>query len=134
MPELEITGLREADAHTLLDSVTHAGLDRGIRARIVAETRGNPLALLELPRGLTATGLAGGLGLLNAETLPGRIEQSFLGRVERLPEQTRRLLLVAAAEPVGDPALCGVPPFGSASTRRRLSRAARTGCSRSTTG
>jgi DNA-binding CsgD family transcriptional regulator len=105
LPELEINGLREADAHTLLDSVTHAGLDRGIRARIVAETRGNPLALLELPRGLTATGLAGGLGLLNAETLPGRIEQSFLGRVERLPEQTRRLLLVAAAEPAGDPAL-----------------------------
>jgi DNA-binding CsgD family transcriptional regulator len=105
LPQLEVIGLRDADAHTLLDSITHSGLDRRIRDRIVAETGGNPLALLELPRGLTTTGIAGGLGLLNAETLPGRIEQSFLARVEKLPEQTRRLLLVAAAEPLGDPAL-----------------------------
>ena len=105
LPELEVTGLRDADAHALLSSVTHVRLDRNIRDRIVAETKGNPLALLELPRGLTMTQMAGGLGLLNADTLPGQIEQSFLKRIEALPEQTRLLLLVAAAEPVGDPVL-----------------------------
>ena len=71
----------------------------------MAETRGNPLALLELPRGLTVTQMAGGFGLLQAGTLPGRIEQSFLTRIEALPADSRLLLLVAAAEPVGDPAL-----------------------------
>ena len=103
LPELEVTGLRDADAHALLNSVTHVRLDQRIRDRIVAETKGNPLALLELPRGLTMTQMAGGLGLLNADTLPGQIERSFLNRIEALPEQTRLLLLVAAAEPIGDP-------------------------------
>ncbi|WP_405947790.1 AAA family ATPase [Streptomyces prunicolor] len=105
LPELKVTGLGDADAHTLLDSVTHTRLDQDIRDRLVAETRGNPLALLELPRGLTVTQLAGGFGLLNGDTLPGRIEQSFLSRIEGLPDETRLLLLIAAAEPVGDPAL-----------------------------
>ena len=105
LPELEVSGLGDADARALLDSVTHSRLDQRIRDRIVAETEGNPLALLELPRGLTMTQLAGGFGLLRADTLPGRIEQSFLTRIEALPEATRLLLLVAAAEPVGDPAL-----------------------------
>ncbi|MFB4317735.1 AAA family ATPase [Actinomadura sp. 21ATH] len=105
LPELEITGLSDADAHTLLDSVTFGRLDQHVRARIVTETRGNPLALLELPRGLTVTQLAGGFGLLRADTLPSRIEESFLTRIAGLPEQARLLLLIAAAEPVGDPAL-----------------------------
>jgi DNA-binding CsgD family transcriptional regulator len=105
LPGLEITGLGEADAHALLDSAARAGLDQHIRDRIVAEARGNPLALLELPRELTVTQLAGGFGLPHTGTLPNRIEQSFLKRVEELPEQTRLLLLVAAAEPVGDPTL-----------------------------
>ncbi len=105
LPELEVTGLRDADARALLDSVTHARLDQRIRDRIVAETQGNPLALLELPRGLTTTQMAGGLGLLRSDTLPGRIEDSFLTRIAALPEPTRQLLLVAAADPVGDPAL-----------------------------
>jgi DNA-binding CsgD family transcriptional regulator len=105
LPELEVAGLPDAEAHTLLNSVTHARLDQPISARIVAETRGNPLALIELPRGLSVTQMAGGLGLLDADTLPGRIERSFLERVRELPSQTRLLLLVAAAEPVGDPAL-----------------------------
>jgi DNA-binding CsgD family transcriptional regulator len=105
LAELEVTGLRDADAHALLNSVTQVRLDRHIRDRIVAETKGNPLALLELPRGLTATQMAGGLGLLDADSLPGQIEQSFLARIQELPEQTRLLLLVAAAEPVGDPDL-----------------------------
>ena len=80
-------------------------LDERVRDRIVAETRGNPLALLELPRGLTATQLAGGFGLPARTALPGRIEESFLRRLDALPEEARRLLLVAAAEPVGDPLL-----------------------------
>ena len=71
----------------------------------MAETRGNPLALLELPRGLSATQLAGGLGLLGAQALSGRIEESFVARLDELPKDSRLLLLVAAAEPVGDPLL-----------------------------
>ncbi|MFG1991928.1 hypothetical protein ACGFJ7_18315 [Actinoplanes sp. NPDC048988] len=107
LPELEVTGLPEADAHLLLGSVTHAPLDRSIRQRIVAETQGNPLALIELPRGLSATRMAGGLGLLDAGALPGQIEESFLARAAELPAPIRLLLLLAAAEPAGDPALVG---------------------------
>ncbi|MFF5083305.1 AAA family ATPase [Actinoplanes sp. NPDC000266] len=105
LPELEVTGLSAADAGALLGSVTHVPLDRDVRDRIVAETHGNPLALIELPRGLSTVQLAGGLGMLGAETLPGQIEESFLGRVGRLPAPARLLLLVAAAEPAGDPGL-----------------------------
>jgi DNA-binding CsgD family transcriptional regulator len=105
LPELEVSGLSDVEARALLDSVTQSRLDQRIRDRIVAETKGNPLALLELPRGLTTTQMAGGFGLLRSDRLPGRIEQSFLTRIEALPDETRQLLLVAAAEPVGDPAL-----------------------------
>ena len=105
LPELEVTGLRAPDSHALLSRVMPAGLDQQIRDRIVAETHGNPLALLELPRGLTVTQMAGGLGLLQPTALPGRIEESFLARIEELPESTRMLLLVASAEPLGDPRL-----------------------------
>ena len=73
--------------------------------RIVAETRGNPLALLELPRGLSAAELAGGFGVSSTQPLSARLEQSFLGRVRSMPDQTQRFLLLAAAEPAGDPAL-----------------------------
>jgi hypothetical protein len=80
-------------------------LDARVRDRLVAETRGNPLALLELPRGLTPAELAGGFGLPGAVPLSGRIEESFRRRVDALPAETRRLLRLAAAEPVGDPLL-----------------------------
>ena len=80
-------------------------LDERVRDRIVAETRGNPLALLELPRGSTARQLAGGFGLVTAQGLVGRIEESFVRRVGTLSDDARGLLLVAAAEPVGDPML-----------------------------
>ncbi|HEX4671298.1 MAG TPA: AAA family ATPase, partial [Solirubrobacteraceae bacterium] len=105
LPELAIEGLPDSDARALLATVIPGILDEGVRERIVAETRGNPLALLELPRGLSAAQLAGGFGLPQVLPLSGRIEESFLRRLEVLPDDTRLLLLVAAAEPVGDPAL-----------------------------
>ena len=104
-PELVVEGLRNGDARALLGSVLRVPLDERVRERLVAETRGNPLALLELPRGLTPAELAGGFGLLDAPGLSGRIEESFRRRLEALPAETQRLLLVAAAEPVGDPVL-----------------------------
>jgi DNA-binding CsgD family transcriptional regulator len=105
LPELEVRRLSDEDARALLSSVVRFRLDEQVRDRIVAETRGNPLALLELPRGLTATQLAGGFGLLGAQGLSGRIQESFVRRLEALPHGARRLLLLAAAEPVGDPLL-----------------------------
>src|SRR3954449_9689851 len=105
LPELEVRGLLRDDARALLGSTVWLRLDAPVRDRIVAETHGNPLALLELPRGLTATQLAGGFGLIEAQGLAGRIEESFVRRVETLSDDGRRLLLVAAAEPVGDPLL-----------------------------
>ena len=105
MPELEVRGLSDRDARALLGSAVRFRLDERVRERIIAETRGNPLALLELPRGLTATQLAGGFGLLGAEGLTGRIEESFVRRIGTLPDDARRLLLLAAAEPLGDPLL-----------------------------
>ena len=103
--ELVVEGLGDDDARALLGSVLREPLDERVRERIVAETRGNPLALLELPRGLTPAQLAGGFGLPDAPGLSGRIEQSFRRRLEALPLETQRLLVVAAAEPVGDPVL-----------------------------
>ena len=105
MSELEVRGVRNGDARALLSSAVRFKLDERVRDRIIAETRGNPLALLELPRGLTARQLAGGFGLVEAQGLAGRIEESFVRRVETLSDDARRLLLVAAAEPVGDPLL-----------------------------
>jgi DNA-binding CsgD family transcriptional regulator len=102
LPELVLEGLGEADARLLLDAAVPGGLDEQVRERILAETRGNPLALLELPRGLTPAELAGGFGLPDARELSGRIEESFLHRVQKLPPETQRALLVAAAEAVGD--------------------------------
>ena len=105
LPELVIGGLREDDARTLLDSVLTGPLDTLVRDQIVAEAHGNPLALLELPRGWTAAELAGGFGLPGAVPLAGRIEESFRRQLGALPAQPRRLLQLAAAEPTGDPVL-----------------------------
>jgi DNA-binding CsgD family transcriptional regulator len=106
LPELVVGGLDDRDAHELLATVVTGPLDQRVRDRIVAETRGNPLALLWLPRDWTLAELAGGFGLADAPAaLSGWIEQSFTERLAPLPASTRRLLLVAAEEPVGDPVL-----------------------------
>jgi DNA-binding CsgD family transcriptional regulator len=105
LPELVVGGLPEGEARALLDAVLAGPIDARVREQIVAETGGNPLAILELPRGLTAAELAGGFGLPGTGPLAGSIEDSFRRRAEALPAQTRRLLLVAAADPTGDPVL-----------------------------
>ena len=105
LPELAVEGLQEGEARTLLDSVLAGPLDARVRDQIVTETRGNPLALLELPRGLTPAQLAGGFGLAGTRPLSGRIEESFLRQIQALPSQARRLLQLAAADPSGDMSL-----------------------------
>src|SRR3984893_12634954 len=105
LPRLAVEGLRNGDARALLGSALRVPLDERVRERLVAETRGNPLALLELPRGLTSAQLAGGFGVLDVAGLPGRIEERFRQRDAALPAPARRLLLVAAADPTGDPGL-----------------------------
>ncbi|OBA64963.1 LuxR family transcriptional regulator [Mycobacterium sp. 1100029.7] len=124
LPELTVRGLDSGDSRALLDSVIPGRLDDQVRDRIVAETRGNPLALLELPRGLTAAELAGGFERPDARPLAGQIEQTFVRRIRSLPEQAQQLLLVAAAEPVGDAALLtraagrlGLPPDAAAAAQ-----------------
>ncbi|MEV1175585.1 helix-turn-helix transcriptional regulator, partial [Nonomuraea sp. NPDC049784] len=108
LPELRLDGLGEADARALLAGAVHAPLDERIHDRIIAEARGNPLALLELSRSTEpapSAELAGGFGLPDALGVPRRIEESFRHRSGSLPDDTQLLLLVAAAEPVGDAAL-----------------------------
>ena len=105
LPELVLEGLGDVDARNLLASVLRGLLDEPVRDRIVAEAGGNPLALLELSRGLTPAEVAGGFGLSDARPLASRIEESFLGRIRALPRDSQELLLTAAAEPVGDATL-----------------------------
>ncbi|WP_037499895.1 helix-turn-helix transcriptional regulator [Solirubrobacter soli] len=102
LPELVVEGLATDDARTLLDAAIPGPLDPRVTAQILAETRGNPLALIELPRGLTPAELAGGFGLLETRRLASRIEHTFLQRVQALPRDAQLLLLTAAAEPLGD--------------------------------
>ena len=127
LPELAVGGLDDPDAHEVLAGVVTGPLDERLRDRIVAETRGNPLALLELPRGRTLPSSPAGFGLPDGPALSGRIEQSFRERLAPLPSSTQRLLLIAAAEPVGDPLLVwraaaelGIEP--DAAPRRRRPR------------
>ena len=105
LPELAVTGLSDADARALLESVVPGRLDERVQDRIVAETRGNPLALVELTRGLTAAELAGGFGRPDTRPLANRLEQSFHRQLRSLPDETQLLLLTVAAEPAGDAAL-----------------------------
>ncbi len=102
LPELVVDGLAEEDARALLDSALAGPLDARVREQIIADTGGNPLALLELPRGLTAAQLAGGFGLPGEGPLDSRIEDSFGRQLDALPAPTRRLVQVAAADSSGD--------------------------------
>jgi DNA-binding CsgD family transcriptional regulator len=102
LPELVVSGLDERDASRLLHSAIPGRLDERVEDRIIAEARGNPLGVLELPRGMTAAELAGGFAFPDVLPLASRIEQSFVRQLEPLPAETRRLLLTAAAEPLGD--------------------------------
>jgi DNA-binding CsgD family transcriptional regulator len=103
LPEMRLEGLSDADSRELFAAVITGPLDEPVRERIIAEARGNPLALLELPQRLSPAELSGGFGVPGG--LPGRIEASYQRRVGQLPAQTQRLLLAAAAEPLGDPTL-----------------------------
>jgi DNA-binding CsgD family transcriptional regulator len=105
LPEVGLAGLGEADARALLATAIKTPLDERVGDRIIAEARGNPLALLELPRSVEPAELAGGFGLPDVLSVPRRIEDSFRRRSGDLPAETQLLLLVAAAEPVGDTAL-----------------------------
>ncbi len=103
--QLVLDSLGDRDARTLLASVLRAPIDEQVRDRIVAETHGNPLALVEWPRGLSPAELAGGFGLPSLLPLSGQIEESFRRRIAELPPATQRFLTLAAAEPTGDPLL-----------------------------
>lgn len=106
LPGLLVHGLADSDARALLTSVPGVcSIDKRVRDQLIAEAGGNPLALLELADGVTPTALAGGFGLPGAPGLQGRLERSFLRRCQALPASTRQLLLVAAADPTGDPVL-----------------------------
>jgi DNA-binding CsgD family transcriptional regulator len=105
LTELVVRGLADADARALLDAAVTGPVDGRVRDRIVAETRGNPRALLEVARGLIPGDLAGGFGLPGRAAPPGRSEEMFGRRLAALPPATRLLLLAAAAEPVHDPVL-----------------------------
>jgi len=105
LPEMVVRGLSDGDARDLLESVMFGAIDPRVRDRIVAETRGIPLAILEVPRDVSATELAGGFWISGKRSSAAAIEESFVRRIHSLPEPTQRLLLVAAAEPVGDAAL-----------------------------
>lgn len=105
LPEMTLGPLGEDDARTILASAIPGRVDESIRDRIVAEAGGNPLALLELPKAWTSSAVAGGFGLPDSVEVPARVEESFRRRLTALPAASRSFLLVAAAEPVGDPAL-----------------------------
>ena len=102
LPELRLSGLPNEDARALLASVIPGQLDDAVRERILAETRGNPLALVELTRGLGPAQLSGGFAVSSTGDLPRHIEDHYVGRLRTLPEATQRLMLLAAADPVGD--------------------------------
>jgi DNA-binding CsgD family transcriptional regulator len=105
LPSQPVVGLSDRDARELLGSALAGPMDVNVREQILAETRGNPLALLELTRGMSLPGEAGEFGLPSQARLPSRIEMSFRHQVDQLPTATRQLLLVAAADPTGEPAL-----------------------------
>jgi DNA-binding CsgD family transcriptional regulator len=102
LPELPIRGLGDSDARALLLANVPGPIDAAVCDQIITESHGNPLALLELPRTWNVAGLAGGFGLPGSHPVAGKIEQSFVRRLQLLPSDTQLLILTAAAEPLGD--------------------------------
>ena len=115
IPSVTLSGLTDADARALLEAVVRTPIDEVVRQRVIAEARGNPLALVELPRATSATHLAGALAGSEAVSAPRRVEELYLRRSESLPPETRLLLLLASAEPTADAAL-----LWSAAARLRI--------------
>ncbi|WP_445149953.1 AAA family ATPase [Baekduia sp. Peel2402] len=105
LPRLEVEGLDDDDARELLRFSVPVPIDGRVRDQLIAEARGNPLALRELPRALSPAEIAGGFTLTASLPLESRIEQSLVAQLEPLPATTRLLLLLAAADPTGDPGL-----------------------------
>jgi DNA-binding CsgD family transcriptional regulator/tetratricopeptide (TPR) repeat protein len=105
LPELTLEGLADEDAHALLSAAVPGHLDDRVRDRIIAETRGNPLGLLELPRGMSASELAGGYAVPSSQPLSSQLHESYVRRVRGLPRPTQQLMLLAAADPTGDATL-----------------------------
>jgi DNA-binding CsgD family transcriptional regulator len=105
LPQLAVEGLGDEDARDLLRLSTPGRLDERVRDQLIAEARGNPLALRELPRALSPAEIAGGFALTGSMPLESRIEQSVIAQLEPLPGRARLLLLLAAADPTGDPGL-----------------------------
>jgi hypothetical protein len=105
LPSLTVEGLIDSDARAVLTAAVAGHLDERVRDRVVAETGGNPLALLESARGMNAVELSGGFVVPSTAALSSRLHEHYLRRVRDLPEQTRRLMLLAAADPTGDATL-----------------------------
>ncbi|MCU1659377.1 MAG: transcriptional regulator, luxR family [Pseudonocardiales bacterium] len=105
LPEVAVEGLSVAEARSLVDRAFPGPFDDDVRARIVSETQGNPVAVADTLRLLSPVAIAGGFGAPSAIPLPTAMEESFRRRLEPLPDDTRLLLLVAAAEPLGRPRL-----------------------------
>jgi DNA-binding CsgD family transcriptional regulator/tetratricopeptide (TPR) repeat protein len=105
LTELSVGPLGQRDSRALLLESLIGPLDAVICDAIVAESHGNPLALLEFPRTWTAAELAGGFGLPEGHPVADKIEDGFTRRLRRLPPDTQLLVLAATAEPLGDPVL-----------------------------
>ncbi|MFH8470803.1 hypothetical protein [Streptomyces sp. NPDC017991] len=98
LPGLFVGGPGDIDALALLSAKSYVTLDGQVRRRLMAEARGNLLALPELPG-------AGGFAPPDTSSVPTRIEHGFRSRLASLPDLARLLLTVASAEPTGDPGL-----------------------------
>jgi DNA-binding CsgD family transcriptional regulator/tetratricopeptide (TPR) repeat protein len=105
LPDLTLKGLDDDDARGLLAATVTRRLDERIRDRLIADTGGNPLAILELPAVMSAAELAGGFSAPSTTTVPTHVRDAYLRRINALPKRTRQLLLLAAADPTGDPTL-----------------------------
>jgi len=128
LPELNVAGLPADDARELLSAAISGPLDDRVRDQLVSEARGNPLALLELSQWPRSAQLAGGFGVLDFHGVSGQLEESFMRRLDALPLDARRLMLVAAAEPTGDAALVRRAAGRLAIGARRWRRPRATGC------